>query len=79
LGAFSPALGGALCKSCWQDDPDSFRLGDDKLLLLARLLSDDFGERAEPEVVTEITQALRRYAEYHLERPLRSLQLLRAV
>ena len=78
LVGFSPEIGGALCSDCWAEDPQAFRLGEDRLVLLSHLLSADFGERAEPPVVIEITDALRRYAEYHLERPLRSLQLIAA-
>ncbi len=79
LGAFSPAMGGALCRSCWREDPESFRVSADSLVLLSRLLREDFGWAGEEAIVAEMTQALRRCAEYHLERPLRSLQLLRAV
>ncbi|MEA2499630.1 MAG: repair protein RecO [Actinomycetota bacterium] len=79
LGAFSASMGGVICSSCWNEDPDAFRLAADRLELLARLLRAEFGEVAEAQAVAEVTQVLRRYAEYHLERPLRSLQLLRAV
>jgi DNA repair protein RecO (recombination protein O) len=78
LGAFSPALGGAVCKACWSEDRDAFRMEPARLDLLARLLASEFGERAGPDEVKEVTQALRLYAEYHLERPLRSLHLLNA-
>jgi DNA repair protein RecO (recombination protein O) len=73
---FSSSLGGAVCEPCWREDRDSFRLEPDRLVLLARLLRGEFGEIAEPVVLSEVTQILRRYAEYHLERPLRSIQLL---
>jgi DNA repair protein RecO (recombination protein O) len=79
LGAFSAAMGGTVCSSCWQEDPDAFRLAPERIELLARLLNSRFGEVADREAAAEITHVLRRYAEYHLERPLRSLQLLRAV
>ena len=79
LGGFSPALGGAVCRNCWHEDSESFALTDDRLALIGRLLQADFGVPAEGSVAAEVTQALRRYAEYHLERPLRTLQLLRAV
>jgi DNA repair protein RecO (recombination protein O) len=78
LGAFSPALGGAVCKSCWAEDRDSFRMDPARIQLLARLLASEFGELADGDDVREVTQALRLYAEYHLERPLRSLHLLSA-
>ncbi|MGH2734664.1 MAG: DNA repair protein RecO [Actinomycetota bacterium] len=73
---FSPALGGAVCAACSFEDDSAFRLGPDRLLLLAKLLRDEFGVAAETQATIDVTQALRRYAEYHLERPLRSLTLL---
>jgi DNA repair protein RecO (recombination protein O) len=76
LGAFSPHFGGAVCDDCWREDRDSMRLEPDRLELLARLLRREFGEEGDPAAVVEVTQVLRRYAEYHLERPLRSLQIL---
>lgn len=79
LGGFSAALGGAICESCWLDDPDATGVSPDRLVLLSRLLSDDFGFQVEQPVVEEVTHILRRYTEYHLERPLKALQMLRAV
>jgi len=78
LGAFSAPLGGALCETCWRDDHDAVRLAGDRIALLSRLLSAEFGARATPEMAADITYVLRRYAEYHLERPLKSLQLFPA-
>lgn len=76
LGGFSPSMGGAVCRDCWGVDEDAFRLPTDRIALLATLLNSDFGASADVGATIEVTQALRRYAEYHLERPLRSLQLL---
>ncbi|HEX2296866.1 MAG TPA: DNA repair protein RecO [Actinomycetota bacterium] len=76
LGGFSPALGGAVCASCWRDDRDALEVSVDRLRLLGRLLERDFGEPAGAAEADEVTHVLRRYAEYHLERPLRSLRLL---
>lgn len=76
LSGFSAPLGGALCKSCWADDETALRLPGDRIDLLRRLLGAEFGEPGETQATMEITDALRRYAEYHLERPLRSLQLV---
>lgn len=78
LGGFSPALGGVVCRSCWEQDDGAIRIGAAHIDLLARLLSSDFGQVADTKTTFEVTQALRRYAEYHLERPLRSLQLVPA-
>lgn len=76
LGAFSPSFGGAVCESCWREDRDSMRFGPDRIALLSRLLNAEFGHEADASAAIEVTQVLRHYAEYHLERPLRSLQLL---
>jgi DNA repair protein RecO (recombination protein O) len=76
LGGFSPAFGGAVCASCWRDDRDALDVSVDRLRLLGRLLAGDFGEPADAESARAVTDVLRRYAEYHLERPLRSLQLM---
>lgn len=46
--------------------------------LLSKLLTSDFGLPADAVSVAELTQALKGYAEYHLERPLRSLTFLAA-
>ncbi len=46
--------------------------------LLGRLLRSDFGLGADAGATAEVTGALRRYAEYHIERPLKSLQLAAA-
>ena len=76
LGGFSPALGGAVCASCRPEDRDALEVSIDLLKLLGRLLDHDFGEPADATDTDEVTNVLRRYAEYHLERPLRSLRLL---
>jgi DNA repair protein RecO (recombination protein O) len=75
LAGFSPALGGAVCETCWHEDPDALRMSSDGLGLMSRLLTLDFGVRADAGEMEMLTQALKRYAEYHLERPLRSLEL----
>ena len=76
LGGFSPALGGAVCASCWREDRDALQVSVERLRLLGRLLDRDFGEPAGADETEAVTDVLRRYAEYHLERPLRSLRLL---
>jgi DNA repair protein RecO (recombination protein O) len=78
LGGFSAALGGAVCQQCWRDDREAVALTGEHLALLARLLATDFGEPGERDAVVAITQALKGYAEYHLERPLRSLGFVAA-
>ena len=78
LAGFSPGLGGAVCEDCWREDRGALRLAADRIALLDRLLGADFGQSADTAAVRDVTQALRSYAEYHLERPLKSLQLLSA-
>jgi DNA repair protein RecO (recombination protein O) len=79
LGGFSPSLGGAVCRGCWQEDNSAFGIPPDHVALIDDLLNADFGILADAGALAEVTQALRRYAEHHLERPLKSLQLLKAV
>jgi DNA repair protein RecO (recombination protein O) len=76
LEAFSPAMGGVICLGCWEEDESAMRLGADRILLMARMLTFDLGSPTDDAAVVDITNSLRRYAEYHIERPLRSLQLL---
>ncbi len=73
VAGFSPALGGAVCGLCHHRDPDAEQLLPEQLQLLERLLSSDLGVPAEESAAASATRLLRRYAEYHLERPLRSL------
>ena len=76
LEGFSPALGGVVCRKCWDEDEGAWRIGSDRVALLSTLLTSEFGCVSDPAATREVTDALRRYAEYHLERPLKSLQLL---
>jgi DNA repair protein RecO (recombination protein O) len=76
LEGFSPALGGVVCLNCWNEDDGAWRIGSDRVALLGTLLTSEFGCVSDPAAALEVTDALRRYAEYHLERPLKSLQLL---
>ena len=78
LGGFSPALGGVVCEDCYESDDGAMRMSPERIALLERLLVAEFGEPASSEETAAVTAALRRYAEFHLERPLRSLQLLAA-
>ncbi|HEX2234639.1 MAG TPA: DNA repair protein RecO [Actinomycetota bacterium] len=78
LVAFSPGAGGAVCEGCSAEPGDVIPLDEDRIALMADLLASDFGRRAEPEATQDVTRALARYAEYHLERPLRSLRILAA-
>lgn len=79
LGGFSSSLGGAVCESCWLDDPDAVGVAPDRLVVMAKLLTDDFGAPMEAGLADEMVTILRPYTEYYLERPLRSFRLLRAV
>ena len=75
LSGFSAELGGAVCEDCWHEDERAMRLSPAAIALMARLLSADFGESADPVEADEVTGVMRRYAEFHLERPLRSLRV----
>ena len=79
LGGFSPSFGGAICETCWPQDQDAIGVSPDRIEAMSRLLGQDFGLSLDDETVTEVTYLLRRYAEFHLERPLRSIGMLRAV
>lgn len=79
LGGFSPSFGGAICEGCWPQDQDAIGVSPDRLASMAHLLANGFGHHLDGETITEVTYLLRRYAEFHLERPLRSLGMLRAV
>jgi DNA repair protein RecO (recombination protein O) len=72
---FSPALGGVVCEDCWHEDDSALSMSPERIALLGRLLSSEFGPISDAGAIIELTGALRRYAEYHLERPLRSLEL----
>lgn len=76
LGGFSPSLGGVVCEECWHEDDHAMRLTPTRVSLLGRLLVSEFGTESDGEDSYEITKVLRRYAEFHLERPLRSIHLL---
>jgi DNA repair protein RecO (recombination protein O) len=76
LTAFSAALGGAACHECVREDPAAFLLSSDAVRMLNVLLASDFRGDGDPRVASELTGALKSYAEYHLERPLRSLRFL---
>jgi DNA repair protein RecO (recombination protein O) len=78
LGAFSPAIGGAVCERCGVEDDAAVMMSGERIAFLARLLASDFGVVGDDSTTSELIHALRRYAEYHLERPLRSLELLSA-
>jgi DNA repair protein RecO (recombination protein O) len=76
LVAFSPGMGGAVCGNCRRDDLAATPLSANHVQLLSHLLAADFGPPVDREAARELTGALRGYAEYHLERPLRSLRFL---
>lgn len=79
LGAFSPAFGGVVCRSCWHQDRDAIRLSAQHIASMSSLLGSELGtEKMEDTMTFEVTQVLRRYAEYHLERPLKSLAMFAA-
>jgi DNA repair protein RecO (recombination protein O) len=74
--AFSAPLGGAVCELCRRQEPGAGIIGSDRIALIGRLLVSDFGYPADRAAVHAITSALKAYAEYHVERPLRGLDFL---
>lgn len=76
LAGFSPVAGGAVCESCGRLDRSAHRLAPDRIALLRSLLASDFGHPSDPRAALDVTAALRSYAEYHLERPLKSLRFM---
>jgi DNA repair protein RecO (recombination protein O) len=74
--AFSAGIGGAICESCGRTDRSAVAIDAESIALMRTLLSSDFGVTADASALARVTQALRGYAEYHLERPLRSLAFL---
>jgi DNA repair protein RecO (recombination protein O) len=79
LGGFSPSFGGAVCESCWHEDHHAVGIAAEHIQTMSLLLSSDIGHPIDSATADAITVALCRYAEHHLERPLRSLQMLTAV
>jgi DNA repair protein RecO (recombination protein O) len=77
LIGFSAALGGAVCEDCAREDSTAVLLSSDQVRMISVLLASDFRSGGDPVAASELTGALKNYAEYHLERPLRSLRFLR--
>ncbi|HEX2049683.1 MAG TPA: DNA repair protein RecO [Actinomycetota bacterium] len=76
FAGLSAAVGGSVCERCARADRSAYRMPPDRIPLLGRLLASDFGHPAEPDAVADLVRALRGYAEYHLERPLRGLRFV---
>lgn len=79
LSAFSAALGGAVCATCVREDPGAIVLGPGIVEMMSDLLASDFGGGGDPAAAGELMGALKNYAEYHLERPLRSIRFLQNI
>ena len=74
LRGFSAPLGGVVCESCLNEEEDAVTLSDDRLELLNRVLASELGQPDGAHESAYLARLLRRYAEFHLERPLRSLE-----
>ena len=74
LRGFSAPLGGVVCESCLNEEEDAVNLTDGQMAMLNRLLVSDLGQPDGGEGAY-LARMLRRYAEYHLERPMRSLEI----
>ncbi|MEO8323435.1 MAG: DNA repair protein RecO, partial [Actinomycetota bacterium] len=55
LVAFSPALGGVACDACRREDTGAVRLTPGGLVLLQRLLADDFGQESDASSTLDLT------------------------
>ena len=75
LAGFSAPLGGVICESCLNEEEDAVALPVDRIATLNRLLASDLGQPGGLDETIQLSRLLRRYAEYHLERPLRSLEM----
>ena len=67
---FSPAQGGAVCRAC--RGPGAVQVAPGVLKLLHDLAVEGAWMRTDPEVAATAARLARSYAEYHLERRLRS-------
>ncbi len=74
LAGFSAPLGGVVCEACLHEEEDAVSLSRDRIAALGRLLAADLGAPGGVDETIQLTRLLRRYAEFHLERPLRSLE-----
>ena len=74
LAGFSAPLGGVICESCLNEEEDAVGLSSDRIATLNRLLGSELGQPGGLDETIQLTRLLRRYAEYHLERPMRSLE-----
>lgn len=74
LAGFSAPLGGVICESCLHEEEDAVGLPAGQIATLNRLLGSELGQPGGLGETIQLTRLLRRYAEYHLERPLRSLE-----
>lgn len=75
LSGFSAELGGVVCDDCYNEDASAMRASPDNIESLRRLLANEIGQ-AMPDVLTsDVTNIMRRFAEFHIERPLRSLRV----
>lgn len=75
VGGFSAELGGVVCEDCYNEDASAMRLSSHDVALLRRLLANEFAELQPGTATVDLTNVLRRYAEFHIERPLRSLRV----
>ena len=74
LRGFSAPLGGIVCESCLNEEEDAVSLSNERIAMLDRLLVSDLGQPDPDGGSAFLARLLRRYAEFHLERPLRSLE-----
>lgn len=75
LRGFSAPLGGVVCESCLNEEEDAVSLSDEHIAMLNRLLESELGQPDGAGEGAHLARLLRRYAEFHLERPMRSLEI----
>ena len=77
---FSPNAGGVLCSNCLGEDESGTVISRGAVEAMRHLLTGDLTRvhllRLEPEMAREISEALRFYLAYRLERKLKSLDFL---
>ncbi|MDQ4065116.1 MAG: DNA repair protein RecO [Actinomycetota bacterium] len=75
LAGFSAALGGVVCEDCYNEDESAMRASTEDIALMRRFLATDITDVEPGHPTVDVTNMLRRYAEFHIERPLRSLRV----
>ncbi len=80
---FSPSLGGLVCRECGPLPDDAIRIEPETVKIMRRLLVAEAPEveRMEipPEVMDQISRAMRWFIRFHSEREIKSAEFLQAI